>query len=666
MKRCPDCRRNYYDETLLYCLDDGTALLEGPGSDGGRTAVLSSDEFADEARTRPLISSTGESRDRIATADVETARATPAGRSRAAIGAIVAAAVAIAVGVAVVIYKYRPATEAAAPLSIKLEKITSQGKTSTAAISPDGKYAVYNIDDGGVQSLWTKQIATSSNVQVIPPAEGVEYSGIRFSPDGNFVTFRKRDLSNTLFTLYQMPVLGGPQKKIASDVDGAITYSPDGKLISYLRGNAPEMGESVLLIANADGTNERIVAKRKRPETFPWWKDGPVAWSPDGRSIAAVIGGPSTGSGVMEVVEVDVDDGSLSTITKQGWYEISQIAWLPDKSGLLVMGAEKSSDYHTQQIGLVSHPSGQTRRVTTDFNNYIAMSLTADGKTLAAVQSARISNIWIAPGSNAAQAFQIKAGGTNQEGTDGLAWAPNGEILFYSKASGADDIWIMKNDGSDVRQLTVDAGTNYDIRVTPDGRYIVFASERAGQPNIWRMDMDGGNAKQLTFGKSEFDIAVTPDSKWVLFDSTASGTPQIWKVSIDGGETTPLITRFTENSEVSPDGKFIACSFRENAVASWRYAIFSIDGGEPLRVFDLPAADQDVRWTADGRSLAFRVTTKGVGNVWSYPVDGGPIKQITDFRNDQVFNFRWSPDGKALVFARGSEISDVVLIRDFR
>lgn len=31
MKRCPECRRDYYDDTLLYCLDDGNALLEGPG-----------------------------------------------------------------------------------------------------------------------------------------------------------------------------------------------------------------------------------------------------------------------------------------------------------------------------------------------------------------------------------------------------------------------------------------------------------------------------------------------------------------------------------------------------------------------------------------------------------------------------------------------------------
>src|SRR5687768_7106653 len=44
MKRCPECRRDYYDETLLYCLDDGTALLDGPGKSelAGSSAETSS------------------------------------------------------------------------------------------------------------------------------------------------------------------------------------------------------------------------------------------------------------------------------------------------------------------------------------------------------------------------------------------------------------------------------------------------------------------------------------------------------------------------------------------------------------------------------------------------------------------------------------------------
>src|SRR5436190_22317206 len=41
MKRCPECRRDYYDDSLLYCLDDGRALLEGPATaDEPDTAIF--------------------------------------------------------------------------------------------------------------------------------------------------------------------------------------------------------------------------------------------------------------------------------------------------------------------------------------------------------------------------------------------------------------------------------------------------------------------------------------------------------------------------------------------------------------------------------------------------------------------------------------------------
>lgn len=53
MKRCPECRRDYTDETLNFCLDDGAALLEGPASaDEGATAVLHSTDAPGDAPTR--------------------------------------------------------------------------------------------------------------------------------------------------------------------------------------------------------------------------------------------------------------------------------------------------------------------------------------------------------------------------------------------------------------------------------------------------------------------------------------------------------------------------------------------------------------------------------------------------------------------------------------
>src|SRR5437016_11724012 len=65
MKRCPECRRDYYDDTLLYCLDDGNALLEGPASmDEPATAILSETPALaggtapGESPTRPQIHTT--------------------------------------------------------------------------------------------------------------------------------------------------------------------------------------------------------------------------------------------------------------------------------------------------------------------------------------------------------------------------------------------------------------------------------------------------------------------------------------------------------------------------------------------------------------------------------------------------------------------------------
>src|SRR6476660_2617211 len=81
MKRCPECRRDYYDETLLYCLDDGTALLDGPASgDGPAMAALSSTNSPDNVPTRAQIDTTGET---AIIPTEERPRSTPDGKDRA-------------------------------------------------------------------------------------------------------------------------------------------------------------------------------------------------------------------------------------------------------------------------------------------------------------------------------------------------------------------------------------------------------------------------------------------------------------------------------------------------------------------------------------------------------------------------------------------------------
>ena len=69
-----------------------------------------------------------------------------------------------------------------------------------------------------------------------------------------------------------------------------------------------------------------------------------------------------------------------------------------------------------------------------------------------------------------------------------------------------------------------------------------------------------------------------------------------------------------------------------------------------------------IHWTPDGRTVAYAATRGGVSNLWSQPLDGGPPKQLTDFREGLIFDFAWSRDGKQLALSRGVENGDVVLI----
>jgi Tol biopolymer transport system component len=181
------------------------------------------------------------------------------------------------------------------------------------------------------------------------------------------------------------------------------------------------------------------------------------------------------------------------------------------------------------------------------------------------------------------------------------------------------------------------------------------------------MDLDGSNQKQLTNGNvGQSHPSVTPDSRWVIYPHFVGGNDYLWKVSIDGGDATQLMNRDTNSPAVSPDGKWIACSYRQDDDSTWRYAIIPIEGGEPIKVFDLIGKKSDLRWSQDGQSLLYlRDTEGGITNIWSMPLDGKPPKQVTDFKTEQIFNFAISHDGKKVALARGTATSDVVLIKDF-
>ncbi|HSE96962.1 MAG TPA: winged helix-turn-helix domain-containing protein [Blastocatellia bacterium] len=546
--------------------------------------------------------------------------------------------------------------------AMKVTRFTTNAKSLDGAISPDGKYVVYAMMEEGKQSLWVKQVATSSNVQIVPAAD-VSYQGLAFSPDGNYVFFNMWD-RKSVGAIYKVPALGGVPTKIITDVMPSLAVSPDGRQIAFVRGLAAEKAQA-LMVAGVDGGDARELSRREATE----WYMRP-AWSPDGKTIAC--GAASRGhQGVstVQIVELPAEGGPERLISSQKWLGLGGIVWLKDGSGLILMATD-----HLQtplQIWTISYKDGVARKVTSDVNGYYGLSATEDGKTLVTVQEDVLSNLWVMPGANTAQARKVTSG--KYEGFS-FCWTPDNRIVFKSWASGSADLWIMDQDGRNKKQLTSDPSEDAYPQVTPDGRYIIFISNRSGAFNIWRMNIDGSNLKQLTHGQGEWAVSFSAAENSIVYVGSDSGKQTLWKLSLDGETPQQLTKKYSYSPAVSPDGKLIAYSYwdEEATPQQWGREIISIKDGQRVKSFTIPdsalinSGDVLLRWMPDGRALTYIDRAGGVANIWSLPLDGGEPKPLTDFKDDQIFWFEWTREGGTLACARGIVSSDVVLINNFR
>ena len=547
---------------------------------------------------------------------------------------------------------------------INLTRLTNSGNAIDATISPDGKYIVYVLSDHSRQSLWIRQVSTANDRLIIEPAP-VGFFGLTFSPDGSDIYYViKQNLDAG--TLYRIPVLGGTPVKIAERLDGMISFSPDGKQFVFARANYPKQGSSALIIANLDGSGERDLSVKEFPDRFaPLFFLGP-SWSPDGKTIAASV---MTVGGGCRVLGFSVSDGKEENLSQQTWSYTGRVQWLPDMSGLLVVGGENPT---AAQLWLLEYPKGTARRVTNDLSTYRSIGLTHDGKAFTTIQAQALINLWIARGGDETKALRLPTGNVSFYSASGnsLAWTPDGRIVFVSNEGGDANIWITTASGDNRKQLTTNGATNFSPVVSSDGRYIVFAVWRGGKKNLWRMNLDGSNPIQLTSGLADLFPSISPDGRWVIYTATAAAKPALWKVSIDGGTPTQISDHVAQMAVVSPDGKYIAYTYPDSndvfAPAN-RIVVISFDTAQEVKTFSAQASGTVlavIQWAPDSKAIQYTVTGSNLTNIWSQPLDGGPPKQITDFKEMLITGFGWSHDGKQLACTRGNLIRDAVLITD--
>jgi serine/threonine protein kinase len=281
------------------------------------------------------------------------------------------------------VYSFLSRKKSTAFESFAITPVTETGKASLAAISPDGNYILNVQHENGQQSLWLRNVPTKSNTQIVPPSDD-RYWGLSFSPDGNSIYFIKDEQSEKdVSSLYRAPVLGGSPERIVHDIYGNISFSPDRARIVFIR-QKPNEGEGDLMIANADGSNEKLLSKQNTRLRSP-------SWSPDGKWIvAAELLANQAALSALDIFDASTGEKQTFKQSEMFW---GSAQWLPDQSGIVVTASGRESNFNRSQIGIVSYPQGVYRPVTNDTNSYPIVSLSADGKTIATVQSQYVGTL---------------------------------------------------------------------------------------------------------------------------------------------------------------------------------------------------------------------------------------------------------------------------------
>lgn len=534
---------------------------------------------------------------------------------------------------------------------IRLNRITSTGKTYFAIISPDGKYIAHIKDDGEKQSLWIRQSDESRDIEVVPPAVG-RFWGITISPDSKSIFYTFWEMNQANAALFQVPILGGASKNILQDITSGISFSPEGNKIAFYRTSASH-GISQLFISNTDGSEETLVAERKSPDTFETNFGVPV-WHPEEKKLIA-IGASNTPGIKNELLEIEIGSGRTKIFAKTPWKEIYQIAWLKSTNGLLAIVFDEKAN--SMQISHVDPRTGESRKISDDLNNYQGISLSNDESILLTTQTEHLTKLLVTENETVKEVLSETG---SISGKEGFGWTPDNHLVFRAENLGGNDIWIDDENGK--KQLTFDSQANRHPTICGDGKYIVYASNQTETLRLWKMALDGKNKELLSRGENETEMFPHCSAKgdWVVFQR-GWRRPTLWKIPISGGEPIQLSKILTLRPTLSPDGKMIAAYQLEK---DWRLSIISAEDGTILQKFPVAPSvtSRNSRWTPDGKNIAYTDTRNGVSNIWLQPIDGGEPRQLTNFDSELIFYFDWSPDYKKLAYYRGTVSSNVIAI----
>ena len=535
-----------------------------------------------------------------------------------------------------------------------IDRLTHDGTVRLAAVSLDGRDLAYVRREGIRESVWLKRGGDTNPTLLLEPTEGT-FRSLTFLPgDALHYTLFRPD--KTLVQPFRISTRGGSPEPMLEPA-GWISFSRDGTRYAYVSSFSLALRESRIVVSDSAGGEPRVITVRRPPQSFERTKP---AWSPDGSRL--VVFGVSEASPVArELLVIDTAGGKLLKAAPIRLNVVDAAVWLPDGGTVVISGRQGSGS--PQRLWLFDLASDTLQPLTTDLSDYRLAGLSEGGQKVVAVRGEVARTLWVADVNAAHAPAQVAQNSGDLENLEGLAWSSSEQILYTAAESGNVDIWSVTLQDHMRRQLTSDTADDFHPSATADGQTVVFASNRGASPGIWTMNGDGTGQQRLTSG-ADIRPSLSRDGRVLVFQRGAVDTTPFTLWRLPRGETEPVLIADNHSMRpaVSPDALSIAHYLM--TAEAWMLALTPLAGGPPGRTLPISAthAARVVRWSADGRALAFIDGAGGASNIWMQPLDGGSARKLTSFTEGRITTFDWSPDGSRLAWTRINEVRDVVRI----
>jgi Tol biopolymer transport system component len=385
------------------------------------------------------------------------------------------------------------------PVPVKLRRLTHQpGGEWWPAVAPDGTWFVYARTNGAHSDIYRQRVGGEQAQNLTADcAEDDTHPAI--SPDGERLAFRSDRDGGGIFI---MGATGESVRRV-TDFGYHPAWSPDGKELAVSTGQIGNLAlgaSSTIEIVRVDtGARRSLRATGAERETV-----AQPAWSPDGRWIAyhAVY---TTRGGARALSVAPSAGGEERRLFTTG-PATGTPTWAPD-SRAVYFATNASGVMNVWRIGFdpaSGRPLGDAEPVTTGVGlASLRPTLSRDGRLMlftAYTRSSNLARVPFDPGRGVVTGpVEPLTRGANEFVMGDVS--PDGQWLAFSSGWSAEtpeDVYVMRSDGTGLRQLTSDTFRDRRPRFTRDGKRIVFFTNRDGRYATYVIAPDGSGLTRLT------------------------------------------------------------------------------------------------------------------------------------------------------------------------